>query len=73
MAIDTTDPITTTVKPAQALDTVYEMINGFIALAPMLAVGIAVFALFFLIAKFVRRFFKSDGDGRTGRQEAMGG
>ncbi len=73
MAVDTTDPVTTTVKPAQALDSVYEMLNGFIALAPMIAVGLVVALVFFFIAKLVRRFVAGkQGETVSGRKEAYG-
>lgn len=62
MAVDTTDPVTTEIKPAQALDTVYEMINGFIALLPMIGVGIVVIVVFYFIAKFVQRMFQRKAD-----------
>lgn len=75
MSLDTTDPVTTTLKPAQALDSIYEMINGFIALAPMLAIGLVVFVAFFFVAKWVGRFFrgKADEEGQsTGKMVAYG-
>lgn len=55
MSATTGDTVTTTLKPRQALDTVYDMANGFIAILPLLLIGVVVFSLFWLLAKFAYR------------------
>ena len=72
MGVETTDPVTTELKPRQGLDSLYEMANSFIALAPMMAIGLVVIVAFYFIAKLVSRLVKGDGSDKPGpgRKEA---
>lgn len=49
------DAVTTTLKPRQAIDTVFDMANGFIAILPLILIGIVVFFIFWMLAKFAYR------------------
>lgn len=52
---NTQDPATDSIHPGRALDTLYDMANGIIATLPLIGIGIVVFLLFWLLAKFAYR------------------
>ena len=51
------------IKTGQALDTVYDMVNGLIAILPLIGIGIIVFFVFWLLAKFAYRTLQRRHEG----------
>ncbi len=57
------DAAANNIKTGQALDTVYDMVNGLIAILPLIGIGIVVFFLFWLLAKFAYRTLQRRHEG----------
>ena len=49
------EPAGNSINPGQALDTLYGMANGIIAVLPLIGIGIVVFLVFWMLAKFAYR------------------